>query len=161
MTGGAIPSYKSTSGSNHESTRSCLNNALARQIHHKSISDNRLDAVTFRLLHHPPSLRSRPSCLVLFSNPDSFFSVKKAHQSRAPLSLAAVQYCMAGLRGHMLNRCGLCGISGWLHMLSDDRQRIRSDRSWLRTFCFHSRWICRICFVTGVFHRNYTQRQHV
>lgn len=31
----------------------------------------------------------------------------------------------------MLSRCGLCGISGWLRMLSDDKQRIRSDRSWL------------------------------
>lgn len=95
---------------------------------------------------------SVPSLMSLFLHVDSFFSVK-AHQSRALLSLAAIQDCMAWLRGHMLSRCGLCGISGWLHMLSDDKQRIRSDRSWLRTFVSNE----SVWFVLQLvlFHVNY------
>lgn len=161
MTGSAISSYKSSSGRNHKSTRSCLNNALARQIHHKSISDNCPDAVISQLLRRTLLLQSRPLCLVFLPNPDSFFSVK-AHQSRAPLSLAAVQYCMAWLQGHMLSRCGFCveslGGSACYLMIGRGSDLIAADSGLLFPFAMNlSDLFCNWCFS----YKLYTNAAHV
>lgn len=83
---GMISSCKSSSGRDHRSTRSCLNNALTRQIHHKSITDNHVRAVSSRLLLHIPSLQSHPSCLVFLPHPDSFFSVKSVSEQSPAVS---------------------------------------------------------------------------
>lgn len=127
-----ISSCKLSSGRDQQCTCSCLNNAHARQNHHKSITDNAVSAVISQSLslYTIALILSRVSFFL--PHPDLFSSLKCLKAESCCLwstGLAAVQYCMAWLQGHMLNRCGLCGISGWLHMLSDDKQWIRSDRS--------------------------------
>lgn len=141
----------SSSGRNNQGSHSCLKNALTRWIHYTPIGNNFLDGVISQLLFQIALLQFCPSCFVFLPHGDSFCTVSE-YQSRVLLALAAVNDCMAWL--HMLSRCALCGISGWLNKLSDDKQRIGSDHSWLWT-CSHLQRICLICFVTGV----YTQVQ--
>lgn len=108
--------------------------AEAMHMRDKAIPNQR--AITASVLSFPSLLphaaytalhQSHPPCLLFLLHRDLF---SLAAHFGEPCCLWA-DLAVAWLPGYVLNRCGLCGISGWLHMLSDDKRQIRWNRSWI------------------------------